>query len=130
VDLAKIQVICDWPAPTMVTELQSFLNLANFYHNFMLGFSHIAWALIQVTKGGGKENIVWGLSQQQVFNDLKQCLCLAPVILLPDLQKSFEIETDASYYDVGVVLTQHSHLVAYHSETLSYVICKYPTYNK
>jgi hypothetical protein len=63
VDLAKIQVIRDWPAPTTLTELQSFLGLANFYRRFMLGFSHIAWALNQVTKGvvgpslcGGRRN--------------------------------------------------------------------------
>jgi hypothetical protein len=62
VDLAKIQVIRDWPAPTTLTELQSFLGLANFYPNFMLGFSHIAWALNQVTRGGGKEKFVWVLS--------------------------------------------------------------------
>jgi hypothetical protein len=54
VDRAMIQVIRDWPAPTTVTELQSFLGLANFYQWFVLGFSHIAWALNQVSKGGGK----------------------------------------------------------------------------
>jgi hypothetical protein len=64
VDLAKIQVICDWLAPTTLIDIQSFLGLANFYHRFMLGFSDIAWALSQVTRGGGKENILWGLSQQ------------------------------------------------------------------
>jgi hypothetical protein len=50
---AKIQVIRDWPAPTTLTELQSFLGLANLYHRFMLGFSHIAWALSQINRGGG-----------------------------------------------------------------------------
>jgi hypothetical protein len=48
---AKIQVIHDWPAPTTLTEIQSFLGLANFYRRFVLGFSHIACALSQVTKG-------------------------------------------------------------------------------
>jgi hypothetical protein len=129
VDPTKIQVICDWPAPTTLTELQSFLGLANFYHRFVLGFSHIAWALSQVTKGGGKK-FVWGQSQQQAFDDLKQCLCSSPVLSLPDLQQPFEIETDASDYVVGIVLTQHGHPMAYHSETLSDVVHKYPTYNK
>jgi hypothetical protein len=64
VDPAKIQVIRDWPAPTTLTELQSFLGLANFYRRFMLGFSHIAWALSQVTKGGGRAKFVWGKEQQ------------------------------------------------------------------
>ena len=63
VDPAKIQVICDWPTPTTLTELQSFLGLANFYQWFMLGFSHIAWALEKVTKGGGRENFVSGKEQ-------------------------------------------------------------------
>jgi hypothetical protein len=122
VDPTKIQVIHDWPAPTTLTELQSFLGLANFYRRFMLGFSHIAWALIQITRGGGKEKFVWGQSQQQAFDDLKQRLCSAPVLSLPDLQQPFEIETDASDYVVGIILTQHDHPVAYHSETLSDVV--------
>jgi hypothetical protein len=105
VDPTKIQVIHDWPAPTTLTELQSFLGLANFYHRFILGFSHIAWALSQVTKGGCKAKFVWGRSQQKSFDDLKHHLCSAPVLTLPDLQQPFEIETDASDYVVGVILT-------------------------
>jgi hypothetical protein len=45
VDLAKIKVICDWPSPTTLTDLQSFLGLDKFYQRFLLGLSHIAWAL-------------------------------------------------------------------------------------
>ena len=64
VDPAKIQVIRDCPALTTLKELQIFLGLANFYRRFMLGFSHIAWALIQVSKGGGREKFAWGKEQQ------------------------------------------------------------------
>jgi hypothetical protein len=64
VDATNIQVICDWTAPTTLTELQSFLGLANFYRRFVLGFSHIAWALNQVTKAGGRVNFMWGKEQQ------------------------------------------------------------------
>jgi hypothetical protein len=53
---------------------------------------------------------VWGQSQQKAFDDLKQHLCSAPMLSLPDLQQPFEIETDASDYVVGTVLTQHGHL--------------------
>jgi hypothetical protein len=60
VDPAKIQVIRDYPAPTTLTELQSFLGLATFYRRFVLGFSHIAWALSQITRSGGKEKFAWG----------------------------------------------------------------------
>jgi hypothetical protein len=96
----------------------------------VLGFSHIAWALSQINKSGGKEKFVWGRSQQQAFDDLKQCLCSTPILSLPNLQQPFEIETDASDYVVGIVLTQHCHSMAYHSETLLDAFHDYPTYNK
>jgi hypothetical protein len=105
VDPTKIQVIRDWPALTTLTELQSFLGLANFYHRFVLDFSHIAWALSQINRGGGNEKLAWGQSQQKAFNDLKQYLCSALVLSLPDLQHPFEIETNSSDYVVGIILT-------------------------
>ena len=52
------------------------------------------------------------------------------MLALPDLQQPFEIDTDVSDYDVGVILTRYGHPMAYHSETLLDVICKYPTYDK
>jgi hypothetical protein len=71
VDPSKIQVICDWPDPTTLIVLRSFLGLANFYRWFVLVFSHIAWALSQVTKGGGRAKFVWGKEKQRAFDDLK-----------------------------------------------------------
>jgi hypothetical protein len=130
VDPTKIQFIRDWPTPTTLTDLRSFLGLANFYCRFVLRFSHIAWALNQINRGGDKTKFAWGLSQQQEFDDLKQRLCSTPILSLPDLQQPFEIKTYASDYVVGIILTQHDHLVVYHSETLSYAVHKYPTYNK
>ena len=96
----------------------------------MLGFSHIAWALSQITRGGGKEKFAWGQPQQQAFDDLKQFLCSTPILSLSNLQHPFEINIDASEYGVGIILTQHDHPVEYRSETLSDVIHKYPTYDK
>jgi hypothetical protein len=127
---SKIHVIHDWPAPTTIIQLWSFLVLSNVYRKFTLGLAHIASDLNQVTKGGGRENFMWGLSQHQSFDDLKKLLCSSPMISLPDLQQPFEIETDASNYVADIVLTQHKQPMAYHSETLSYVVYKYPTYDK
>jgi hypothetical protein len=106
------------------------LGLAKFYRRFMLGFSHIAWALNQVTKGGGKEKFVWGWSQKKVFDGLKHHLCSTPLLSLPNLQHPFEIKTNPSDYVVGVIFIEDGHPVAYHSETLSNVIFKYPNYEK
>lgn len=130
VDPAKIQVIWDWPSPTTLTELCSFLGLANFYHRFVLGFSHITWPLSQVTKGGAKAKFFWSESQHKAFIELKDRLCTTPVLALLDLQQPFEVETDASDYAIGAVLSQHGHPVAYFSETLSDTVRKYPTYDK
>jgi hypothetical protein len=96
----------------------------------VLGFSHIAWALSRVTKGDGRENILWGKEQQRAFNDMKHLLCSTLVLSLLDLQQQFKIETHAFDYVVGAVLIQNGHLVAYHSETLSETVRKYPTYDK
>ena len=63
VDLAKIQVIIDWPSPTTLIELHNFLGLANFYHRFMLGFSHITWPLSPVPKVGANATFFWSESQ-------------------------------------------------------------------
>jgi hypothetical protein len=59
-----------------------------------------------------------GKEKQRAFDDLKHHLWSSLVLSLHDLQQPFKIETDASDYVVGTVLTQHKHLVAYHSETL------------
>ena len=61
---------------------------------------------------------------------MKHHLCLALVLSLPDLQQLFEIETDASDYVVGTILTQYGHPIAYHSDILSDTVWKYPTYDK
>ena len=130
VDLAKIQSIHNWLMPSTMIKLCNFLGLANFYRNFMSGFSHISWPLSQVTKGDGKAKFVWAKSQQKAFKELKHHLCSTTILSLLYLQQPLEIETDALDYVVGVVLTQHGHPLEYHSEKLSDVVCKYPTYDK
>ena len=64
------------------------------------------------------------------FNRLKDTLCTAPILQLPDLQFLFEVETDASQFAMGVVLKQGGHPVAYHSETFSQAKQNYSTYDK
>jgi hypothetical protein len=130
VDPAKVQVIRDWPSPTTLTELRSFLGLANFYRKFVLGLSHISLPLSQVIKGGDKANFSCYESQHKDFQDLKHHLCFALVLTLIELQQPFNIETYSFDYVINPVLTQHGHPMAYHSETLSETVRKYPTYDK
>ena len=77
-----------------------------------------------------KEKFKWKNAHQQPFGELKQRLCSTPILSLPDLQQSFQIQTDASKYALGATLMQHGHPVGYHSETFSNTMCRYPTYDK
>ena len=90
---------------------------------------NLKW-FFQVTKGGEKAKFFWSKSQQKEFAELKYRLYMAPVLAFPNLQQPFEVETYASDYAIGAVLTQHGHPTTYHSETLSNTIRKYPTYDK
>ena len=114
VDSSKVQVIQDWPAPSTLTELHIFLGLENFYRRFVLGFSHITWPLSQVTKVGMKSKFFWSKSQQKEFSKLKNHLCSALVLTLPNLKQPFEIETDASDYAISVFLTEQGNLMSHH----------------
>ena len=84
VDLEKLQILKYWPIPQNIHELRSFLGLVNFYRRFILGFSHIAWPLNQLRKGNGKTVFKWTPTQQQAFEQLKNKLCTAPVLMLPN----------------------------------------------
>jgi hypothetical protein len=97
---------------------------------FVLGFSHTAWTLNQVTKDGGKGKFAWGKSREKAFDNLIHHLFSGPVLSLSNLQQPFEIDNDALDYAMGIVLTQNNHLMEYHSETLPYVARKYPNYEK
>ena len=61
---------------------------------------------------------------------MKEKISTTLVLALPDLQRPFEIQTDASDYAMGVVLIQHGKLISYPSETFNYVVVNYPTYDK
>ena len=126
----KIQIPKYWPILQNIHVLRSFLRLEFFYWWFILSFSHIAWPLNQLTKGNGKIIFKWTSTQQQAFEQLKNKICTAPVLVLPDLHQPFEIETDASNYALGAVITQFGHLVAFHSETFNDTSRRYLMYWK
>ncbi|CAL0305045.1 unnamed protein product [Lupinus luteus] len=79
-----------------------------------------------------KKNVVfhWGERQEQAFNQLKAKLTSAPVLLLPNFAKSFELECDASNIGIGAVLMQEGHPISYFSEKLNGAALNYSTYDK
>jgi hypothetical protein len=86
VDETNIQVTCNSPTPQTLIKLHNFMGLTKFYHRFMLGFSHIAFFLIQMSKGGSKAKFVWAKLKQKSFEDLKHHLCSTQILVLVDLQ--------------------------------------------
>ena len=61
---------------------------------------------------------------------MKEKISTTPVLALPDLQRPFEIQTNASDYAMGAVLMQHEKPICYHSETFTSAVVNYPTYDK
>jgi hypothetical protein len=62
----KVQAVLEWPIPTSVKEVQSFLGLANFYRRFVPDFSRLACPLNPLTQ---KTSCwTWGEAQQKAFN--------------------------------------------------------------
>ena len=125
VDQAKVEAIHGWPMPKTITQVRSFLGLAGFYRRFVKDFSTIAAPLNELTKKG--VHFSWGKVQEHAFNVLKDKLTHAPLLQLPDFNKTFELECDASGIGLGGVLLQEGKPVAYFSEKLSGSVLNYST---
>ncbi|TYK18678.1 pol protein [Cucumis melo var. makuwa] len=127
VDPAKIEAMTNWPRPSTVSEIRSFLGLAGYYKRFVEDFSRIASPLTQLTRKGTP--FVWSPACESSFQELKQKLVTAPVLTVPDGSGSFVIYSDASKKVLGCVLMQQGKVVAYASHQLKSHEQNYPTHN-
>ncbi|TYK28181.1 polyprotein [Cucumis melo var. makuwa] len=116
VDPEKIQSIAEWSSPTNVREVRGFLGLTGYYRQFVQHYSSIAAPLIQLLKKGGFK---WNAEAAEAFEKLKKVMMSLSVLALPCFDHPFEIETDASGYGIGVVLTQSKRPIAFYGHTLA-----------
>ena len=100
----KVKAVAEWPVPTKVSDVRSFLGTAGFYRRFIKDFSQIVAPLSDLTKETMKWQ--WGKAQQESFVKLKESLQTAPVLILPDPNLPFVVQTDSSGFAVGSVLQQ------------------------
>ncbi|GKD90790.1 putative reverse transcriptase domain-containing protein [Tanacetum coccineum] len=116
VDPAKIEAVKNWASPTTPTEVRQFLGLAGYYRRFIQGFSKIAKPLTKLTQKNKK--YIWEKDQETAFQLLKQKLCEAPILALPEGNDDFVVYCDASLQGLGAVLMQKEKVIAYASRQL------------
>ncbi|GJR82871.1 reverse transcriptase domain-containing protein [Tanacetum coccineum] len=118
VDPSKIEAVKNWEAPRTPSEVRSFPSLAGYYRRFIENFSKIAKSLTILTQKS--RTFDWGEEQEKAFQTLKDKLCNAPVLALPDGPKDFVVYCDASGLGLGCVLMQRGKVIAYASRHYLY----------
>ncbi|GJS62182.1 putative reverse transcriptase domain-containing protein [Tanacetum coccineum] len=110
IDPSKIEAVKNWKAPRTLIEVRSFFGLAGYYHRFIENFSNIAKSLTILTQKS--KTFDWGEEQELAFQTLKDKLCNAHVLALPDRLKDFVVYCDASGIGLDCVLMQRESGVA------------------
>ena len=120
-DPDKTEAIRNWEQPTTVSNIRAFLGLCSYYRKFVPDFATLAKPLIKMTEKSSK--FEWGPEQQESWMKLKQKLTTAPVLVYPDPEATFVLDTDASDQGIGAVLSQvtdgQEQVVAYGSRVLT-----------
>ncbi|GJT73913.1 putative reverse transcriptase domain-containing protein [Tanacetum coccineum] len=124
---SKCEAIKDWASPKTPTEIRQFLGLAGYYRRFIKGFSKIARPMTKLTQKSVK--FEWGEKAEAAFQLLKQKLCSAPILALPEGSENFVVYCDASHKGLGAVLMQREKVIAYASRQLKVHEKNYTTHD-
>src|SRR6266436_5414500 len=103
-DPTKVRGVMEWPTPTKVKEVQSFLGFVNFYRKFIHNFSNVTHPLYVLTHK--TQQWVWGSPKQKAFDALKKAVTSAPILTFPSQSSHFHLECDTSNFVTGAVLSQ------------------------
>ena len=133
-DPSKVNTVLEWPGPHQVTDIQSFLGFTNFYRRFISDYSKITDPLTWLTHKGTP----WDFSDacRNSFESFKKAFTTAPVLAKWNPRDPLIVETDASYYALGAILStidppdNQVHPVAFHSQTFTSPELNYDVHDK
>ena len=138
-DPDKIKSVTEWPQPTIVTEVRSFLGFVSYYRRFIPNFSKIAKPLnklLQNLEGTPSQKkkfkVHWGPDQQEAFETLQRLCTESPILAYADFKAPFILHTDASGDGLGAVLYQvqegKQRVIAYASRSVTKSERNYPVH--
>ena len=120
-DPRKVQAVKDWPTPQTIRDVRSFHGLCSYYRRFMPDFATIAAPLISLTEKDAR--FVWETTHQNAFDKMKALLVSAPILAYPRDTGRYIVDTDASLFGMGGVLSQiqngEEKVIAYASKSFS-----------
>jgi len=129
---SKVETINSWTACKDVSEVRAFMGLSGYYKRFVKDFSVIAAPLYALTQKGAE--FCWTSECQEAFDELKQRLTSEPILALPTDDRTYVLDTDASDFGLGAILSQDQNgqekVIAYASRTLGKSEQKYETTRK
>ena len=133
----KVDAIKNWPNPTTVTEVCSFLGFVGYYCQFIPKFAQVAWPLHKLMYSGiadiKKATVNWNERCWQAFDELKHLCTMAPILAYADFSRPFKLHTNTCGSGLGVVLYQtHDYgtnaVIAYASKSLTKAETHYPAH--
>jgi transposase InsO family protein len=122
-DSSKIEAIVKFERPKCIKKLRSFLGVCNYYRKFIKDYAKLARNLESIC-GSNKDKLVWSEECDNSFQRMKEALSTTPILVYPDFQKEFILDTDASFDTIGAVLSQldergNERVIAYGSHAMS-----------
>ena len=116
IDEREITTMKNWPRPTNVTELKGFLGLTSYDRKFVLNCELIVTPLTQLLKKG---QFCWDEMVKKAFKELKFTMTITLILVVPNFNELFVLETDVSDGGIGVILSKQSQPVAFLIRALS-----------
>jgi hypothetical protein len=129
----KVKEVRSWETLRNLKEIQLFLGFANFYRRFIKNLSGVARPITDLTQNKGLD-FHWGPMQVVVFQQLKDVFTSTPILKYFDSALELIIETDASNFAIGCILSKRhagkQHPVAFHSRKMELTERNYDIHDK